>query len=215
MGLGKLRKRNPCLRENLVSNQILKLFGGGIVVGIGTLLALSASGCREATPSGALPDRSGMERTIYVQATEMDARRAVERDPFPRETVAKYPEYFGDGEDPFERGGAPGYYLFMTSEDEWRIGSYMFVPQEVIAYQGERLTLEIFGVRGGTHGTILEDPEGNRVQEPDGEDIVFSVHRGELKKIEFTVEKSGIYHLICYDHQPTMVMNIHVLPRGQ
>ncbi len=186
----------------------------GVIISIILFLFIS-TGCRDAPPSHIFPDMSGRERTIYVQATELDARRAVDRDAFPQETIDQYPDYFGDGEDPFERAGMPGYYLFMTSEDEWRIGSYMFIPQEIIAYQGEHLTLEIFGVRGGTHGTILEDPEGNIMEDPDGEEIVFSVNRGELKKIKFTPEKPGLYRLVCHDHLPTMIMNIHVFPRIQ
>ena len=121
--------------------------------------------------------------------------------------------YFGPADELFESGGEGGYYLFMTSEDEWRIGSYMFLPQEAVAYMGERLRMEIFGVRGSHHETILEDPDGKQVKGPDGEAISFNVKRGELHVIEFTVEKPGIYRLVCTTHLPTMVMNIHVLPR--
>ncbi len=178
-------------------------------VGILTVGLVASSGisCRPA------PAEDAGERTIYVQATELDARRTVEQDPFPQETVEEFPEYFGPGDDPFERGGAPGYYLFMTAEDEWRIGSYMFVPQEVIAYQGERITMEILGVRGAHHENVLLDPDGEPVAGPDGTDIVFTVRRGELHVIEFTTEKTGIYTLVCVTHQPTMTMNIHVLGR--
>lgn len=182
----------------------------GIISGLFFVCVLL--GCGDDSPAHEFPDMEGRRRTIYVQATELDARRSVEQDPFPQETVAQYPDYFGDGEDPFERSGMPGYYLFMLSEDEWRIGSYIFVPQEVIAYQGEQITLEIFGVRGGTHGTILEDPDGNLVEGPDGEKVAFSVHRGELKKVEFHAQQPGIYRLVCQNHLPTMVMNIHVMP---
>ncbi len=61
----------------------------------------------------------------------------------------------------------------------------------------------------------MEDPDGNPVEGPDGEAIVFTVHRGELKKVEFKVEQPGVYRLVCQDHLPTMVMNIHVMAEGR
>ncbi len=188
------------------------------VLAVLAVLAIGSfsGGCREERSvhpeAGTLPDRSGMERTIYIQATEMDARRSTEQDPFPQETIDAWPDYFGPGDDPFDRAGKGGYYLFMTAEDEWRIGSYMFVPQEAIAYRGEHITLEVFGVRGSHHINVLRGPDGNVVKDPGGEDIRFTVHRGELKSAEFIAEQPGLYRLICEPHPPTMVMNIHVLP---
>lgn len=180
------------------------------------VVGLFSIGCRRTDPTDrqadALPDRSGMQRTLYVQATELDARRSTDRDAFPRETVEAWPDYFGSGDDPFERGGQGGYYLFMTAEDEWRIGSYMFIPQEAIAYRGEHITLEVFGVRGSHHHNVLEGPDGMIVKDTNGEEIRFTVNRGELKSVEFIADPPGLYRLICEPHPPTMVMNIHVLP---
>lgn len=152
-------------------------------------------------------------RRLHVQATELDARRSTEDTPFPQQTREEYEEYFGPADEPFTREGQPGYYLFMTEEDEWRVGSYQFLPSEAIAYKGEDLALEVLGVRGDSHATVLEDPTGGPVVGPDGEEIEFTVNRGGLEVIEFTVDQTGLYQLICYDHLPTMIMNIHVLPR--
>ncbi len=144
------------------------------------------------------------ERTIYLQATEQDARRGVDRTEFPQHTRDAHPGLFGPADDPFESAGSGGYYLFMTSEDEWRVGSYMYLPQEIIAYKGEEITLEILGVRGNQHHSILVDPDGERLDD-------VNVERGGLHTMSFTADKAGIYELVCADHQPTMTTYIHVL----
>ena len=59
---------------------------------------------------------------------------------------------------------------------------------------------------------VLKGLDGNIVENPDGEEIRFTVERGELKKVEFVADSPGLYRLICEPHPPTMVMNIHVLP---
>jgi hypothetical protein len=185
------------------------------LIGLATIGAFAAAAALAAyTPSHAQVVVESGERTIHVQATELDARRKLAQSAFPQATRDAFPERFGPSDDPGARGG--GYYLFMTSEDEWRIGSYMFVPQEVIAYQGERLTLEIFGVRGGHHGNVLFGPDGKQVNVKalDGSAIEkFDVNRGELHVIQFTADEPGLYRLVCVDHLPTMAMNIHVFPR--
>ena len=143
------------------------------------------------------------ERYVHVQATELDARRSFDDDPFPQGTLDQWPEYFGeDG-----RGGAEGYYLFESDEEEWRIGSYLYLPQEITLVQGDEVTMEIFGVRGSEHGTFLVDPDGETVEH-------FTVKRGDLHQIQFTADKAGRWQLTCVDHSPTMTTNIHVLPAG-
>jgi plastocyanin len=152
-------------------------------------------------------------RTIYVQATELDSTRTLTQDQFPQATRDAFPQYFGPANEPATSGGVGGYYLFMSSEQGWRIGSYMFVPSDVVVYQGDEITLEFLGVRGGHHGNILFDPSNNPVKDSSGNEIRFDVYRGELKQVTFTAEKRGVYRLVCLDHGPTMTMAIHVLPR--
>lgn len=190
--------------KHLRTRFALALISGCVVI------APALSGC------GGEPEASDAptgERTIHLQATEQDAHRSTDDDPFPTETVEAFPSYFGDGEDPFARAGLEGYYLLMTDEAEWRIGSYLFLPQEILAYEGEELTLEIFGVRGDEHGTILRGPDGEVVESTDGEPIDFVVDRGELETVTFVADRPGLYRLVCHDHPPTMTTNIHVLPR--
>jgi plastocyanin len=170
-----------------------------VTASLAVLLGACGSGSQADTATGLQPS----DRYLHVQATELDARRGTDQDPFPQTTLDQWPEYFGDD----GSGGAGGYYLFMSDEEEWRIGSYMYLPQEITLIQGDRVTMEIFGVRGGQHGTTLVDPDGEQVEH-------VTVKRGELHQIEFTADKAGLYQLICADHPPTMSTNIHVLPAG-
>jgi plastocyanin len=170
---------------------------------IGTALVLVLAGalaaCGEAGSTDVADGLEPSDRYIHVQATELDARRSVDQTPFPQNTLDDWPEYFGED--------GTGDYLFMSGDDEWRVGSYMFLPQEITFIQGDRVTMEVFGVRGNEHHTILVGPEGF-------EEIEFTVLRGGLEQIEFTVDQPGLYQLICLTHPPTMTTNIHVLPTG-
>lgn len=166
----------------------------GLIAGIA--LVLAACGSAEAG-NGLEPS----DRYVHVQATELDTRRTLEQNEFPQETLDQWPQYFGeDG-----RLDGSGYYLFMSGDEEWRIGSYMYLPQEITFIQGDRVTMDIFGVRGSEHPTVLVGPDGF-------EPIEVGVERGGLQQIEFTVDQPGLYQLICLLHQPTMTTNIHVLP---
>lgn len=172
----------------------------GMVLGL--VLAAVLAACSTAEAEKGTPLQPS-DRYVHVQATELDTRRTLDQNAFPQATLDEFPEYFGeDGQ-----GGAPGYYLFMSGDEEWRIGSYMYLPQEVTFIQGDRVTMDVFGVRGSEHHTMLVGPDGF-------ESIEFTVGRGELHQIEFTVDQPGLYQLICLTHPPTMVTNIHVWPTG-
>lgn len=171
----------------------------GLAAALGALLLAACAPGADADTAGLEP----ADRYVHVQATELDARRGLDQDPFPQATLDGWPQYFGeDG-----RGGDGGYYLFMSDEDEWRIGSYLFLPQEITFVQGDRVTLEIFGIRGSEHETVLESPSGEALEH-------FTVKRGELHEIEFTADEAGVYELICVTHPPTMTTRITVLPAG-
>jgi plastocyanin len=172
----------------------------GMVLGLLLAVGLAACSTTDAAENTGLQPS---DRYIHVQATELDARRTLDQNPFPQETIDNWPEYFSED----DTRVAPGYYLFMSGDEEWRIGSYMFLPQEIMFIQGDRVTMDIFGVRGSEHHTILVGPDGF-------EPIEFNVRRGELHQIEFTVDQPGLYQLICLTHPPTMTTNIHVLPTG-
>ena len=159
-------------------------------------LALLASACEDEAV-GAFAGFEPSDHYIHVQATEQDARRSLDQDPFPQETIDLFPEYDFSGDD--------GYVLRERDDDEWQIGSYVFLPQEMVFVQGDTITMDIFGVRGSEHDIVLEIP---------GQEQEFTVFRGELHQIEFTVDEPGRYQLVCETHPPTMTANITVLPSG-
>jgi plastocyanin len=185
---------------NLMKQQTARRLAQLMLVPLTALVGAAVVACGGDSGAAGNPG----ERTVYLQATEQDARRGVDQTAFPQHTRDAYPHYFGPEGEPFESAGMGGYYLFMTSDDEWRVGSYMYLPQEMIVYEGERITLEILGVRGNEHHTILVDPDGENVGET-------TVERGGVHTLQFTAEKPGIYELICVDHPPTMTTYIHVL----
>jgi plastocyanin len=66
---------------------------------------------------------------------------------------------------------------------------------------GRRVTLEILGVNGAEHPTVI-----------DGYDISFTVKRGQLTTVIFTAGKAGVFEYRCGIHEPSMVGELTVLP---
>jgi len=192
-------KRIPNLRARRLS--------GLVLVGAMGLTGSVAMACGDDSEAAKDPG----ERTIYFQATEQDARRAIAQTAFPQETRDGFAEYFGPADKPTESGGAPGYYLFQTSDTEWRVGSYMFLPHEIVAYEGEKLTFEILGVRGDEHQMVLTGPDGEVAKDTSGKEIKPLVKRGGLGVVEFVAGEPGVYSLVCTTHAPNMTAYIHVL----
>lgn len=101
---------------------------------------------------------------------------------------------------------APGDYD-PDNPDKWQVASYMWNPGQMVAYQGDTLDLHVFVLNGNTHETRIEDPDGNIVG-----DIVV-MNRGREYDLSASLEKAGVYRLICSTHAPTMTAEIVVLPR--
>ncbi len=79
----------------------------------------------------------------------------------------------------------------------------------MVAYQGDTLELHVFVLNGNTHETWIEDPDGNIV----GDVVV--MNRGREYDLSASLEKAGVYRLICSTHAPTMTAEIVVLPRPE
>ena len=101
---------------------------------------------------------------------------------------------------------APGDYD-PDNPDKWQVASYMWNPGQMVAYQGDTLRLHVFVLNGNTHETWIEDPDGNIV----GDVVV--MNRGREYDLSASLEKAGVYKLICSTHAPTMTAEIVVLPR--
>ncbi len=101
---------------------------------------------------------------------------------------------------------APGDYD-PDNPDKWQVASYMWTPGQLVARQGDTLDLHVFVLNGNTHETWIEDPDGNIV----GDVVV--MNRGREYDLSASLEKAGVYRLICSTHAPTMTAEIVVLPR--
>jgi Cupredoxin-like domain len=134
--------------------------------------------------SGTLPTN----RTFYINTVNHEASANVTEEPFPNSTLPA--------------GG--GYELNPPDEQgDWRIETYVFDPSQIVVYEGDQVTLNILGVRGGVHNISVS----GYVDE-------FELHRGELRTLTFTADRAGTIDFICSIHQPTMHGQILVLPRG-
>ncbi len=142
--------------------------------------ALTAAG--SADPAEA----AGMKRTITMVAVEPKGGTSVDKEPFPSATL---PE--GDG-----------YALKAPdAEGRWEVSTYRWDPSQIIVNQGDEVTLEILGVNGTEHPTVI-----------DGYDISFTVKRGQLTHVTFTADKPGVFPFRCGVHMPSMTGELIVLP---
>ena len=103
---------------------------------------------------------------------------------------------------------APGDYD-ADNPDKWQVASYMWTPGQMVARQGDTLDLHVFVLNGNTHETWIEDPDGNIVSD------VVVMNRGREYDLSVSLEKAGVYRLICSTHAPTMTAEIVVLPRPE
>jgi len=147
---------------------------------VGVALALVSSG-------GASPQAKAPQRTIYLTAVEWKGSANVADEPFP---TAPLPE-----------GG--GYELIAPDADgKWNVETYRFDSAVVVAYQGERVTLNVFGVNAKFHDITMPDFNRN-----------FRVNRGQLTTVTFKANKVGIFPIICVTHPPSHRADLVVLPR--
>lgn len=89
----------------------------------------------------------------------------------------------------------------------WEVSSYRFDPGFVAVRQGDTVRLVVFIVNGDKHMVWIAAPDGKKAVS----DTVWS--RGREYVLQFVAEKTGVYHLVCSEHAPTMAVTILVLPR--
>lgn len=165
------------------------------------LLVLLAAACESegggSAAGGTLP--SSGERYFSVNLIEFPWDRSVDDTPYPDPPMdERFPEY--------DWSGDQGYILRAPNDEGiWRIGSYLFLPQNITVTEGDAVTFELLGVRGETHDLFLDIP---------GQEQEVTVDRGFLEIMEFTAPEPGVYQLVCETHPPTMVMDIQVLSGG-
>ena len=144
---------------------------------VGMLTAAGPTGPAEA---------AGMKRTITMVAIEPKGGTTVDKEPLPS---AQLPEGKGYELKPPDANG------------RWEVSTYRWEPSQIIVNQGDEVTLEILGVNGAEHPTVIEDY-----------DVSFTVNRGQLTTVTFTADKPGVFPFRCGIHQPSMVGEVIVLP---
>jgi plastocyanin len=150
------------------------------VMGLSLIVGLAAAGWAD------LAHAAGMKRTITMVAVEPKGGASVDKEPFPS--------------DPLPEGG--GYILKAPdAEGRWEVSTYRWEPNQIIVNEGDEVTLEILGVNGDEHPTVI-----------DGYDISFTVKRGELTTVTFTADKAGVFPFHCGVHMPSMTGELIVLP---
>lgn len=161
------------------------------VTGIGSVaLALTVAAVGEAGSTAAAG-----KRTIYMSAVEWKGSATVAKEPYPG--TASLPQ--GGGYESF----APGSEELKGDKTQWAIETYRFDTATVVAYEGEQVTLKIFGVNAAEHPITMPDYK-----------LSFVVKRGVLSTVNFRAKKAGIYPIICVLHQPSHRADLVVLPRS-
>lgn len=151
---------------------------GAFVGAVALTMVVAANGGTNATNG---------QRQIYLTAVEWKGSAEVAKEAYP---TAALPE--GGGYEKFAPDAA----------GKWSIETYRFDSAVVMAYEGERVTLNIFGVNAAYHDISIA-----------AFNKTFRVNRGALAKTTFTVKKAGIYPIICLTHQPSHRADLVVLPR--
>ncbi len=88
-------------------------------------------------------------------------------------------------------------------EGKWEVSTYRWLPGTIVVYQGDDVTLEIIGINGDEHPSVIE-----------GYNKSFTVRRGEVTKVTFKADKAGVFNIGCGEHQPSMNAQLVVLPRS-
>lgn len=154
----------------------------GTRVVVATLFAgLLTASCASASAAPA-----AAKRTFYMSAVEYKGSTEVAKEPFP---AGKLPD-----------GG--GYIRKSPADGKWETSTYRWEPGVLVAYQGDDIELQIFGVNGAVHPGRIE-----------GYDKAFAVKRGELTTVTFRADKAGVFRILCDTHNPSMTGTLVVLAR--
>lgn len=137
-------------------------------------LAIACSGDdNDAVVSAMLPPQ---ERTIKMAAYELKGGTQVDKEAFP--------------------GGelSGGYAIKAPNEDgRWEVEAYSWLPGQIEVNQGDTVTLEIIGINGAEHVSLIE----NYVDS-------FVVQRGLMTTVTFVADQPGVFQILCGTHPESM-----------
>ncbi len=156
-----------------------------LTAAIAVVLALPTA----VAPSANAQSAPAINRTITMIAVEPKGGTTVDKEPFPAAALPPGGGYVLKAPDPTGR---------------WEVSAYRWDPNQLIVNEGDDVTLEILGVNGASHPTVIQ-----------GYDLRFNVKRGEVTRVSFKADKPGVFKIDCMVHRPSMVGEIIVLPRQQ
>lgn len=129
------------------------------------------------------------ERVIYMALIEPKGGVTLDKEPYPAGDLPQGGGYVKKAPD--------------QASGRWEVSSYQFSPATIVVKQGDRVTLELFGVNGAKHSVHVERYHPDHVL----------VKRGEITRVQFTANAPGIFKIHCKEHEPTMEGSLVVLPR--
>lgn len=133
------------------------------------------------------------ERTFWIDTIHLDGNANINGDskhpPEPCPANATYPKGGGFVLTPPDKSGA------------WNFRSFTFSTSQIVAHQGDRVTLNFVGVQGPTHYIDVDGMAS------------FPLTRGQVHPVTFTADKVGTIRYTCHIHMPNMEGEILVLPR--
>ncbi|MDO8531493.1 MAG: hypothetical protein Q7T26_04885 [Dehalococcoidia bacterium] len=155
------------------------------VVALALSAAALSAACTSATPTAAMQPA---QRTVHMAAIEPKGSTTTASEPFPTTSLPQ--------------GG--GYKLNAPNKDGvWEVSTYRWLPNNLTVNQGDDVTLEIIGINGKEHPSVIQ-----------GYDVKFNVLRGQVTRVNFKADKAGIFNIVCAAHQPSMTAQLVVLPRS-
>lgn len=163
-----------------------------IVVALTGALALVVSACGQGgstIPSG--------DRTYYLTGVEYKGSTSTKDLAAPDVDPAK----LSDGYRYKKPGDAD-----KSDATKWEVSTYRWEPGVLMGTVGDKIALNAFIVNGDKHNIWVEGPDGKEVV---GKKIM---NRGREYKIGITLDKPGIYRVVCEEHDPSMVAYIWALP---
>lgn len=170
----------------LIAGLILLLPATSLAQGAG----YGAPAAAPAAPAAALPAGT---RHFHVATVHLDGNTGLT-------ATAAHPA------EPFPAAAMPaGGGLLLTppnAEGAWRMRAFVFQPAQIVVRQGDPVALTFIGVQGPAHRIEVE-----------GQGEPFTLRRGEIRTVSFTVETPGTIAYRSLDRLPSMVGEVVVLPR--
>jgi len=145
--------------------------------------------------SAATTTATAATRTLYVSAVEWKGSASVAKEPYPGPVPA------GGGYESCPPGSQECDLKGDTTK--WAVETYRFDTATVVAYAGERVVINAFGVNAAKHDIVVPKLKKS-----------FTIMRGVVTRADLgVVSKPGIYKILCITHPPAHQMDLVVMPK--